>query len=208
MPAVGEAAFYTDDARKRVAEAVADVESRTSAEVVVVVHRTSASWRAVDLAVGAAIAFAVLLLVLFHPKPIPVRVMPLDVALAFALGAVLCASVAPFKRLLLPRARVTSQVRLSARSAFVEQGVSRTRGRTGILVYVSTFERRVELVPDVGVDSKLLDGPAEAMARAVAQGADLEGFLAALRTMGPALATALPHAEDDVNELPDAPVMS
>lgn len=95
MPPVSEADFFTDAARKRVTEAVADVESRTSAEVVVVVRRASSKWREVDLAVGAVTAFGVLLLLLFHPRPIAVEVMPLDVALAFAGGAVLCAGIRP-----------------------------------------------------------------------------------------------------------------
>ena len=204
---MGEAAFYTEDARKRVTEAVVDVESRTAAELVVVVHRASGTWREVDLAVGAAVAFGVLLLVLFHPKPIPVVAMPVDVALAFVAGALLCASVAPFKRLLLPRRRLRAQVLACARSAFVEQGVSRTRGRTGVLVYVSTFERRVEVVADMGVDAELLVGPTRALSAAVA-GADFDAFIEALRSLGPELGAALPRATDDINELPDAPVIA
>jgi putative membrane protein len=208
MPGVSEAAFYTDTARQRVTEAVAVVESQTSAELVVVVHRTSGNWREVDLAVGAATAFGALLLVLFHPKPIPVVAIPVDVALAFAAGAVLCASLSPFRRLLLPRRRVEAQVRACARAAFVEQGVSRTRGRTGVLVYVSTFERRVDVVADLGIDAKLLEGSARALSAAVARGADFDAFIEGLRTLGPALAGSLPRADDDVNELPDAPVIS
>jgi putative membrane protein len=187
MPAVGEAAFFTEQARKRVTEAVVDVESHTAAELVVVVHRTSGAWREVDLAVGAAAAFGVLLLVLFHPKPIPVVAMPVDVALAFAAGAVLSASIAPLKRLLLPRRRMQAQVLTCARAAFVEQGVSRTRGRTGVLVYVSTFERRVEVVADIGVRREVLDVPVQGLSRAVTQGADFEAFVEALRALGPAL---------------------
>ena len=203
---MSEASFFTEAAKKRVAEAVADVESQTAAEVVVVVRRSSSSWRAVDLAVGASVAFGVLLLLLFHPKPIAVEVMPLDVLLAFVGGAVVCAGVPPLKRALLPRRQVDAQIHAAARSAFVDQGVSRTRGRTGILVYVSTLERRVEIVVDVGVDAKLVEASGGALGRCVARGLDVERFLEALRTLGPALAPALPRAADDVNELPDAPV--
>ncbi len=207
MPRVGEAAFYTDAARTRVTEAVADVESRTAAEIVVVVRRTSGAWREVDLAVGALAGFAVLLLVLFHPKPIPVVAMPVDVALGFVAGAVLCANLSPLKRALLPRRRVTAQVLAQARAAFVEQGVSRTTGRTGLLVYVSTFERRVEIVPDVGVDPAAAQAELEALRSSLAAGADLDAFLAKLRALGPPLGAALARSDDDVNELPDAPVL-
>ena len=207
MRPVSDAAFFTDAARKRVTEAVVDVESRTAAEVVVVVRCASDAWRALDLAAGAAVAFAVLLLVLFHPHPIPVAAMPIDVALGFVAGAVLCGGIAPLKRALLPARRVAARVHAAACEAFVDQGVSRTRGRTGVLVYVSTFERRVEVVADVGVDAKDLEAPVRALRDAVSRGADFDAFVEALRGIGPSLERPLPRAADDVNELPDAPVM-
>src|ERR1700751_4647944 len=115
MPPVGEAAFFTEGARTRVTEAVSDVESRTAAEVVVVVRHASGAWREVGLAAGAAVALGVLLLLLFPPKPIAVEIIPGGVALAFAGGAVLCACLPPVKRALLPRKRVAEQVRVAAR---------------------------------------------------------------------------------------------
>jgi putative membrane protein len=206
MARVGEVAFFTSGARTRVTEAVANVESRTAAEVVVVVRRRSATWREADLATGAVVAFGVLMLLLFHPREIAVEIMPIDVMLAFAAGAVLCAGMPPLKRLLLPRRRVDEQVRLAARAAFVDQHVSQTRGRTGILVYVSMFERRVDVVADAGVDAKLIEAEVRALRASIERGPDLDAFLDALRGIGPALASALPKGEDDVNELPDAPV--
>ncbi len=208
MRRVSEASFFTDAARRRVGEAVGEAESRTAAEVVVVVRHASAPWREVDLAVGASASFVVLLVLLFYPVTFAVESMPLDVALAFAAGALLCAFVPPFKRALLPRKRVVAQVRARAREAFVDQGVSKTRGRTGILVYVSTFERRVDVVADVGVDARLLEVQERALSESIQRGPDLDAFLAGIRAIGPALASALPRAEDDVNELPDAPVMT
>jgi putative membrane protein len=204
---VGEAAFFSDAARKQVTEAVVAVESCTAAEVVVVVRRTSGSWREVDLAVGAVAGFAVLLLVLFHPKPIPVVAMPVDVALGFVAGAVLSANLSLVKRALLPRRRVRAQVLAMARAAFVEQGVSRTTGRTGILVYVSTFERLVEVVADIGVDTKAVQAELDALRASLSRGADLDRFVAAVRALGTPLGACLPRSADDVNELPDAPVM-
>jgi putative membrane protein len=204
---VGEAAFFTDAARKQVTEAVIAVEACTAAEVVVVVNRTSASWREVDLSVGAVAGFVALLLVLFLPKPIPVIAMPVDVLLGFVAGAVLSANVALLKRALLPRRRRQAQGLAMARAAFVAQGVSRTTGRTGILVYVSTFERLVEVVPDVGVDLSPVQAEIDALRSSLSGGADLRRFLTALRALGNPLGGCLPRSPDDVNELPDAPVM-
>jgi putative membrane protein len=205
---VSEAAFFTDEARTRVTKAVEAAEACTAAEVVVVVRHASSPWREVDLAVGAAVAFVVLLVLLFHPHPVAVETMPIDVVLAFVGAAVVSASVGTLKRPLLPRKRTAEQVRAAARAAFVDQGVSRTRGRTGILVYVTMLERRAEVVVDIGVDRKLLEAQERALTASIARGPDFDAFVAAIEAIGPALTASLPRGEDDVNELPDAPVVA
>ena len=66
-----------------------------------------------------------------------------------------------------------------------------------------------QLRPDHDHRSTGVPGPEwtaalEALARTVKRRPDLGRFLAALEALGPILARALPHAADDVNELPDA----
>ncbi len=118
----------------------------------------------------------------------------------------LSAAAPPVRRLFTTARRIEDTVRAAARAAFYDNGVLRTRGRTGMLVYVSLFERRVELVPDVGIDQAALGAEwTEAKARlAVAvRRTDVDTFLTTIAAMGPLLGRALPRADDDVNELPD-----
>jgi putative membrane protein len=94
----------------------------------------------------------------------------------------------------------------AARVAFFDLGISKTRGRNGLLVFVSTFERRCVVLPDVGIDVASL-GPAwseccAALSRTVAA-RDLVAFERALESMGPILGASMPRHHDDVNELPD-----
>jgi len=127
---------------------------------------------------------------------------------ACALAAVF---VPAFARMFLRGARRDLEVRQYARSLFLERGLFRTRGRIGILLLVSLFERRVELVADTGFDGRI--GAAE-WERIVARmtprlvagdrGAALLEGLAGLED-------TLVHAgfqagEGDGNELPDPPV--
>jgi uncharacterized membrane protein len=103
--------------------------------------------------------------------------------------------------------RAKSAVETVARAVFYDRGIAHTHRRAGILVFVSTFERKVAVLRDVGVDAALLGEPwvtaTRALEDAVAKGLDFERFVAALRSLGPVLARALPHHEGDVNELPD-----
>src|SRR4051812_3937727 len=199
--------FVGPDAKAEVTRAIRDVEAQTSAEIVVAVRPSAGHYRHTDYLVGFATAFAVLLVFLFDEHEFAIATMPLETLLAFGLGTLLSASVAPLRRALTSRSLMHTNARTAARAAFVDLGVSKTRGRTGILVFVALFERRVEVLPDVGIDTALFGGAfidaQRALQDAVRGGPDLERLTAALRQLGPLLAKVLPHAADDVNELPD-----
>jgi putative membrane protein len=204
--------FFLPEARKRVGQAVEAVESGTSAEVVVTVRKRAGHYRQTDLYAGASFALVMLLYVLFDPRPFDVEWMPLYVIVAFAVGAIGIANLDGARRFLTsPRVLHESSV-AAARAAFYDLGISRTKGRTGVLVFVSMFERRVVVVPDIAVDPKALGSEwtaaEQALQASVATTPDLERFLTALGTLAAPLARALPIQADDVNELPNEPVMS
>lgn len=203
----GERTFFAEGARKRVTATIKEVEAGTSAEVVVAVRNASGSYRDIDYLFGFAASFGALLVLLFHPFEFATEGMPFEVVAAFAFGSVFCAKARPLRRALAPRTRRERSCRDAARAAFVELGVGRTRERNGILVLVSLFERRVSLVADVGIDPAKL-GPewgarVAALEGSLAAGASLDRFVDALRALGPVLGAAMPHRDDDVNELSD-----
>jgi putative membrane protein len=194
------------EARKQAIDAVGEIEAVTSAEVVVTVRRQSASYRASDLLAGSALAFAALLCLLFLPQPFAVTTMPLDVLVSFGLGALVSARSPLLRRLLAPARTRQRNVHAASRAAFVDLGVSRTRGRGGLLVYVSLLEQAVEIVADIGIDPGAL-GPAWSDAvgglEAAVRRGDVAAFRASLVRLAAPLAQALPRQADDVDELPN-----
>ncbi|QRK10368.1 hypothetical protein JQX13_09895 [Archangium violaceum] len=201
--------FFEDATRTRAAQEVKAIEARTAAEVVVAVRQTSGHYRHTDYLVGFGLSLVTLLAMLYLPPEFPLETFPVGVALTFALGVYVSERLPGPRRRLTSRALLEENVRTAARASFVELGVSRTSGRTGVLVLVSTFERRVEVVTDIGVDTAAL-GPEweQAVAKlsaAVATSESPEPFFEALRLLAPPLERALPRADDDINELPDAP---
>jgi len=127
-------------------------------------------------------------------------------AIAFVLGAALCAAVPGLRRLLTPKRSLLASAERAAKAAFTTLGIEKTSGRSGLLVYVALFERTAVLVPDRGLTqpalAAALSGIGERLAGAVGQ-LDLEGFLAALARLGPTCAVSLPRRPDDENELCD-----
>jgi putative membrane protein len=203
---MSERAFFRPETREKAADAVREVESQTCAEIVIALRRSSGNYRQADLLFGFVAALVTLGAILLVPQPFDPAALPLNQIVGFVIGAALCAWTPRLRRALLPNSLLRANVRSAARAAFYELGVSRTRARSGVLVFVSVFEQRVELVPDVGIDLVAIgerwDRIGEELDRAV-RARDVEALLAGIRALGPALAESHPRSIDDVNELCD-----
>ena len=180
--------WLDDAAKRRFAETIAAIEAKTSAEVVVTVRERSASYRHVDLAMGSLFALVVLVTYVYAPLVFDDALAVPSVVLAFVGGALLGSALDRPKRLLVGADARKALVLTAARAAFVEQGISVTRDRTGILVYVSLLENAVAVVPDIGVDPRAM-GEAwttvlSRLERCAAEGAPPSAFAEALLALG------------------------
>jgi putative membrane protein len=200
-------AFLTDGAKTALAQAVRAIETASRAELVVVVRARSAPYREAAFLGGLIAALLTLGFMLFSPWPFDLAWFMIDPVL-LGVAAALAASRAPALTRLLTSARAReAAVRNAARLAFLDRGITATRERTGILVYVSLLEGAAEVVADLGILEAF--GASEwnvataGIRAAVAAGEDGERLAARLRSVGEALAEALPAGPSDVNELPD-----
>lgn len=198
--------FLDDAARTAFARAVEQIEAASAVEVVVAVRRRSAAYRVANVIVGAVIAFAGLAAMLFAEQAFSLASILIDPFVVGLLAGALVELAPQIKRWLMPRARLQAEVRRAARATFVERGVHATTGRSGMLVYISWLEQEVALVPDLGLAASLPDGALEAAeaklrAQLTTSGAAVAEELARLAEQ---MGVAMPHRDDDVNELPDA----
>ena len=204
---MAEASFYEDRAKSETRKAVVEIEAQTSAEIVVAMRRVAGDYRAADYLFGFAFAVITLVVMLFTEFEFRLLAFPGGAIVAFLFGAMASAHVGPLRRALTLPSRRHAEVRRAAREAFVDLGVSRTSGRTGVLVLVALFEREVEIVADVGIDpASLGDEWTKAVASlrmAMEPKPSFDRFIERLRALAPPLHAALPRAIDDVNELPD-----
>ena len=198
-------AFFDDAAKVAVRQAIQKVESQTSAELVVTVRsQAGSSYQDADFGFGAIVALISLALILFVDKEFALTWIPVDIAVAFAAGALLCRNVHTLRRLLSPSSRREDETHRAACAAFQELGVGRCSGRNGILVLVGLFEHKVAIVGDTAVDPFLIAPAAERIKAAVDRPIpDFKAFVEALESLGPILGAAMPRQADDVNELPD-----
>lgn len=131
------------------------------------------------------------------------------IALPPATGAALswlaAATLPALRRLLVPPDVLAERVRQRAAQAFVDQEIFRTRDRSGVLIFLSLFERRVVVRADRGLDGVVSPQEWEEVVEAIAAGMRRGQPGAALADgirRCAALAGRLPARPDDRDELP------
>jgi putative membrane protein len=195
--------------RTRVESAVRRLESRSAAEVVVVAAQRSGSYRDIALGVGAGVAWIALVIVVVSPVAFSAYWTLLETAAVFGLTSWLTHRTPSLLARLVTASRRKRQCLQATRAAYLEEAVDRTRDRTGVLVYLSLLERRVTLLPDVGVLGRVPAGKLYAVRWG--DGPDpedtssLDAFLAGLAALETILADGIPAGEDNPNERPDSP---
>jgi len=201
-------AFLDDRGKEALRGAVRAVEERSAAEVVILVRERSGPYLHASLLSGAIAAYLTLWFQLFSPWEYSLLLIQLaPAAVGTAIG--MLTSVLPdLQRLLTPRHIREGYVRTKARAAFHDQGIADTRGRTGILVYVSRLEREAEVLADRGVrdavDAQAWERAASLIrASAGRRMPDAAALAIAIASLGDLLQPVLPRSADDINELAD-----
>lgn len=197
--------FLTEESKAALAQAVREVESRSSAELVVAVRPKSGSYLHADLIAGSAAAFASLAFLLFSPWEFGLFWLLFDPLAAGLLGGLAASRSPGLRRLLTPRAVRRRQVETAARSTFVENRVHRTAGRTGILLYISVLEREAVAVPDLGVETvaatESWKRTVQDIEDAVRRGEDGAQVARRITALAAVLAPSLVRGAEDVDEL-------
>jgi putative membrane protein len=148
--------------RSRLDKRVAEAEKRTGAQIVVAVIERSDSyselpWKAFALGVSVA-GFLVFIFDLLWPgwySQTAVLIFVVTILITGILTALLSLYIPKFARFFLSAHRAETEVRQYAESLFLSHELFATQRRTGILLLVSLFERRVILLPDKGFSKRL-----------------------------------------------------
>ncbi len=208
---------------QRIHDAIEAVEAKTSGEIFCVVAKESATYREVPFAWAAAIALVgPPLALVFGLRPTVPLLLALQngwsVAHANALGddlttalityavvqvlvfvvALLVTSIPAVRRLLTPNSLKRAHVHARAMEQFAHR-LHTTKASTGVLVFASLAERRVEVIADELIHSKVGEKPwDQAVAAAVGpirRGDAAGGLTAAIEVCGQVLAKECPPVD-------------
>ena len=94
-----------------------------------------------------------------------------------------------------------------ARYEFHLLGMTKTKDRTGILIYLLLEDKKFFILADEGIHAKVEDGTWDRVAREMSdhfsQKNFRKGILHGIASVGSELATFFPRKSDDTNELPN-----
>jgi putative membrane protein len=196
---------FTPEEHAVIAGAISRAEEHTSGEIVVVVARASSSYGYFALMCVALLALAVPL-PFIHLTKWPVEYIYIAQLTVFAAGAVLM----QWERVrvaITPTALKRARAHQRAVEQFLVQNLHTTKGRTGVLIYVSDAERYAEVIADDGIYAKVTpqvwDDLIAALTAHIGKGTRTQGFVAAIETCGRILAEHFPPETGDHDELPN-----
>jgi putative membrane protein len=199
----------------KVTEAVRAAESKTSGEIVPYCVQRSDDYSIAHWRGGVLLAaFAMLASLIIHTMsrswlPYGILEMSGTTVAAFLLGVLLARTAPPFKRLLLSHTLIDRRVSQRASLAFVTEEVFRTRERTGILIFLSFFERKVVVLGDSGINAKVKqsdwDNIVQSLVASIRQDKTIDGLVEAIRLCGDLLQQhGVERRRDDTDELSDS----
>jgi len=197
--------LFSTEEQAEIANAIARAEKQTSGEIVVVVASASSRYDAIALMWAALLALTVPLPLIWLSQW-PVEHIYLAQLAVFACG-VLLAQWERLRLALVPKAVQRARAHDKAVEQFLVQNLHTTRGRTGILIYVSFAERFAEVIADDGIYKKIPQQTwlevVDTLTHHLGRGARTEGFIAAVERCGQILAEHFPPGRTDKNELPN-----
>ena len=196
---------FTPEDEAEIAAAINRAEANTSGEIVVVVAVASDGYRSFGLLWAALIALAVPMPLIFATKW-PVEYIYLLQLVVFFVCLVLF-QLERFRYALVPKTVRRARAHQRAVEQFLVQNLHTTKGRTGVLIYVSFVERLAEVIADEGIYRKVPPSAWEdvvgELTNHLARGTTTEGFVRAVERCGKILAKHFPPGRADQNELPN-----
>lgn len=208
--------FLSREEQRQVVECVKEVERNTSGEIVPMVVHASYHYPLAAMfgALLAALvpATAVNAVLSFQQRwgwgplsPYQLWIFPGVFAAAFLVAWLVFQQAPGLRRPFIRPEDMEEEVGEAALTSFYRRGLHNTRDKTGVLIFISVFERRVLVLADSGIHAKVNPSVWEEVVQTIStgirEGRQAEALCRAVRRCGELLGEHFPCRRDDVDEL-------
>ncbi len=115
------------------------------------------------------------------------------------------AYVKPLKRFAIPKGWLAHQVHKQSLAQFMASNIHQTQNHTGVLIFLSLFERRVEILTDSGIHKKIPSGywkeQVDHLVHGIHEDRAVETLCDVINVTGNKLSDLFPARKDEINEL-------
>ena len=209
------------DDMKKIGSAVKKAESKTSGEIATAMIKESYDYAIYELMFAVVIGFLYFVIMMFFSGNIEqflqekfwdYSVNYLIMFYGFSTFIVIAifyfiGNISSIDRLIVPKKVRNQKVQERATRYFMESGVYNTKDRTGILIFISIMERRVELLADSGISEKIptekWQNIVDNIIKGIKQKEITEHLMESINECGDLLAKHFSIQSDDKNELTD-----
>ncbi|MEQ6119007.1 TPM domain-containing protein [Reichenbachiella sp. MALMAid0571] len=206
--------IFTDEQKSNVEQAVKDLELESSGEIVVYFGRNSdayqqGSWKlATTLGLLGLVSIMSLSYLWLLPPTFSIMNMAMSIFLLMVSGLVISYFFPTVRLAFVPLNVMDHRVITRARDIFLQEEIFNTVDRTGILIYISEMEKRVQVLGDQGISSVIeqsdWNNVLKLVTDGIKQGSPAEGLVSAIHECKKLLLeNGFIVRTDDTNELSD-----
>ncbi len=214
--------IFNDQERKRVDDAVAQAEKRTSSEIVPVVATSSGRYDRAEDIVGLFVGLIVVAVIWWQfpspaahetgawdgtPRVMEILLLFVSMIVGFIMGVCSASRLFWLRRLFTPKRQMKEEVETRACQVYFDSSIHHTSGGTGVLIYISLYERLAVVLGDKTVVEKLgqegIDELCETLTRFIKEDIT-QALVDTIQSTGDKLEPVLPRAKTDANELSDS----
>lgn len=199
--------FFREQEKNRIKETTETIEKGTIGEIAVMIVDSSDRYHDAEVTGGIFLGSLLSLIItisLFHSSVW--SYIPLSFIFFFP-SKLLLHKYPVLKKAFLGLKRKESAVMHRAVTAFYQKELYKTKKNTGVLFFISLFERKVWVLADKGIYEKIeqetLNKFADMVSAGIKEGRACDALCSAIREAGELLAQYFPITPDDTDELPD-----
>ena len=215
--------LITPNEKKHIGDAVAKAEAGTSGEIVVAIIPESDNYAFRELLFALFAGLVTFFILSFFTEsladlldslfwntlPAFLPLAMLFIAMAVIVLVYLLVQIPALDRLVIGRQLMATAVKRRATRHFVESATYDTVGQSGVLLFISVLERRVEIIADRGIHKMVAADTWDHVVRDLVAGIRKKqaasAIVTAIQKVGAVLAQYAPPQKGTIDELPNSP---
>ncbi|MDD5360294.1 MAG: TPM domain-containing protein [Sulfurovaceae bacterium] len=187
-------------------KAIAKVEEKSSCELVAVITQKSGNYSFIALLIVSILTLMLPAFILLY-RPFVDALLVYQIQIVFFVIVFLLLSIENILIWFLPKSILQKKAKLKAFETFNILGLQKTSNHQAVMIYVSVYERYVQILTDSGINSQIdndvWQNTVNKFTTMVKNKKFGAGYLKAIEEIGEILIEKFPVQENDKNELPN-----